>query len=425
MTEAVGLPPEGPKVVELIQGNDAEADLVMFATLLADEVITGIETVPVRDTWVELNVGQGGETGPTTEESVFEVPAVADDGGLAVPVTHTDDVELETGHGGIVAEAPAGIEVLLEVTGPPEWLVDVQVALALAVNVEFGNWGMDEIVAVMLVAFHTDVMTTVPAVESPGEPFVGVMVMLEFQGAVRRVPLEEIGIGVPDTRLLEPPVDSLREVVLDAGYGAIALELLAAEGNAPVPDGKDDGLASLTEPRVPLGNTVELAGNQGATVTAILVRMTDPVPEMTSVDVGRITVITGGEVQFPVGLDELYELDDPGLEVPAVGRTSDPVPNTVEIKTVPSLDIIMVEFGSGNGTRVCEADLVDGGMPDAFQDVADGLVDDLKPELDTTLTRLLTALREVVDLVGNGVGLLELLRVVAVALLFQVDEIGT
>lgn len=93
MTEAV----RPPLDVELVQGNDAEAEAVMFDITVVDEVMTGIEMVPVSDAWVELNVG----------------------------------------HGGKVAEAP--IEVLLEVAAFPEWLVAIQVALALAAHVEFGS----------------------------------------------------------------------------------------------------------------------------------------------------------------------------------------------------------------------------------------------------------------------------------------------
>lgn len=93
MTEAV----RPPLDVELVQGNDGETELVIFDILVADEVMTGIETVPVSDAWVELNIG----------------------------------------HGGKVAEAP--IEVIFEVAGSPEWLVAVQVALALAAHVEFGS----------------------------------------------------------------------------------------------------------------------------------------------------------------------------------------------------------------------------------------------------------------------------------------------
>lgn len=211
----------------------------------------------------------------------------------------------------------------------------------------------------MLVAFPIVVMTTVPT----EEPLVRVMVMLELHGAVKPVLFAGIVIEVPDTRLLTLPAGSIRVVVFDAGYGTVALELLTAEGNVPVPDGTGGGLSSLIETSVPLGHIVELAGNHGAAVTAMLVRMMEPVPEMTRVEVGRMTVMTGREVQFPVGLLEVVPFTWPTTVEELTGRAPEtrelidtlvgtPVPSVVWLPVTRAPDCVL--FHPTVACRVCE-----------------------------------------------------------------------
>lgn len=64
---------------------------------IIDDVITGMETVPVRDTVVELNAGHGA-VGVGREDAA--VPVVVRIVPVPVPVPLGMVVELETGHGG-------------------------------------------------------------------------------------------------------------------------------------------------------------------------------------------------------------------------------------------------------------------------------------------------------------------------------------
>ncbi|KAF4812905.1 hypothetical protein CGCSCA5_v008762 [Colletotrichum siamense] len=88
-----------------------------------------METVPERDTVVELNVGHGA-VGVGPEDTA--VPVVVEIVPVPVPVPLGMVVELDTGHGG--TKTPD-----VDVAGSADRLVPVQLALALAESVELGN----------------------------------------------------------------------------------------------------------------------------------------------------------------------------------------------------------------------------------------------------------------------------------------------
>lgn len=79
--------------------------------------------------------------------------------------------------------------------------------------------------------------------------------------------------------------------------------------------------ASLTEPMVPIGQNVELAGKGGTEVTVMLVRMKEPVPVMARVDVGKTTVMTCDDAEPPMTLVIVRGSDVPKVATEPVALT--------------------------------------------------------------------------------------------------------
>lgn len=55
-----------------------------------------------------------------------------------------------------------------------------------------------------------------------------------------------------------------------------------------------------------------------------------------------------------VALIVVFNVGRGGIVDSVIGREMEAVPKTVETKTVPSVETMMVEFGSGKGTKLCE-----------------------------------------------------------------------
>lgn len=219
--------------------------------------------------------------------------------------------------------------------------------------------------------FHTEVTKTLLAVDgSVGRP-IHVGVKVEFQGTV--MPVLGVGRGTPDKKLLESPVDEIK-VVLTVGNGTATVEVLVVEVKGPVCDRNVED-ASVTDPIVPLGQTVELTGKGGTAVALMLVAVDCPVPETTIGDVCEVGVVIA-DVKFPIelvvetGVLELvgtitgmitvvevaFHVDHCRVRVPVALGGSVIVSTWVVTKIVPLCETLTVELGNGNGTSVSETE---------------------------------------------------------------------
>ncbi|GJC85609.1 hypothetical protein ColLi_08447 [Colletotrichum liriopes] len=134
----------------------------------------------------------------------------------------------------------------------------------------------------------------------------------------------------------------------------------------------------------------------------------------------------------------MFNVDDDELTVSSGGEVADPVPKIVDTNTVPSRLIMVVTFGNGSGTTVCESETTDedvaedigelvaeNGASDAFQVI----VDIAEEGIGKLVGRLLDAVTVAVPLFENGVGRVEPVPMVNGRVLSldprAVDEFGT